>query len=118
MLKAGSRYDQIHVLFDRYERSSIKAGTRERRTKATRPVRRVIENENVPVPNNWSNFLALSENKADLARFLSEHLIENAPQDKVIVSLLDLPTRKKRSHQVKQLIRQFSAQITKKLTQE
>ena len=69
VLKAGSRYDQIHVLFDSYERSSIKAGTRERRTKATRPVRRVIKNENVPVPNNWSNFLALSENKADLARF-------------------------------------------------
>ena len=44
----------------------------------------MIENKNVPVPNNWSNFLALSENKADLARFLSEHLIENPPQDKVI----------------------------------
>ena len=95
VLKAGSRYDQIHVLFDRYERSSIKAGTRERRTKATRPVRRVIENENVPVPNNWSNFLALSENKADLARFLSEHLIENAPQDKVIVVAAGFTNKKK-----------------------
>ena len=85
VLNAGSRYDQIHVLFDRYEWSLIQAGTREQRTKATCPVRRVIENENVPVLNNWSNFLALSENKADLATFLSEHLIENAPQDKVIV---------------------------------
>ena len=85
VLKPASCYDQIHVLFDRYERSLIKAGTRERRTKTTCPVRCVIENENVPVPNNWSNFLALSENKAELARFLSEHLIENAPQDKVIV---------------------------------
>lgn len=72
-------------MFDRHEESSIKAGTRERRTRTTRPIRRVIGNRNVPVPNSWSNFLALPENKADLARFLSEHLIANPPQDKVIV---------------------------------
>ncbi|CAB4044517.1 Hypothetical predicted protein, partial [Paramuricea clavata] len=65
--------------------SSIKAGTRERRTRTIRPVRRVIENKNVPLPNSWSNFLALPENKANLAKFLSEHLIANAPQEKVIV---------------------------------
>lgn len=29
--------------------------------------------------------MALPDNKADLARFLSEHLIENAPPDKAIV---------------------------------
>ena len=32
-----------------------------------------------------SNFLALPENRADLARFLSEHLIANAPANKVLV---------------------------------
>ena len=32
-----------------------------------------------------SNFVALPENKAGLARFLSEHLIENAPPNKVLV---------------------------------
>ena len=82
---SGSCYHEIHVLFDRYEKNSIKAGTRERRTKTTRPIRRVIENQNVPLPTSWPNFLALPENKADLARFLSEHLITNAPHDKVIV---------------------------------
>ena len=85
VLGADSRYQQIHVLFDRYEKSSIKAGTRERRTRTIRPVRRVIENKNVPLPNSWSNFLALPENKENLAKFLSEHLIANAPQEKVIV---------------------------------
>ena len=85
VLEAGSRYQQIHILFDRYEKSSIKAGTRECRTRTIRPVRRVIENKNVPLPNSWSNFLALPENKANLAKFLSEHLIANAPQEKVIV---------------------------------
>ncbi|CAB4017904.1 Hypothetical predicted protein, partial [Paramuricea clavata] len=68
-----------------YEKSSIKAGTRERRTRTIRPVRRVIENKNVPLPNSWSNVLALPENKENLAKFLSEHLIANAPQEKVIV---------------------------------
>jgi hypothetical protein len=63
VLGAGSRYQQIHVLFDRYKKSSIKAGTRERRTRTIRSVRRVIENKNVPLPNSWSNFLALPENK-------------------------------------------------------
>ena len=31
VFRAGSQYQQIHVLFDRYEKSSIQAGTRERR---------------------------------------------------------------------------------------
>jgi hypothetical protein len=78
------RYHEIYVLFDRYEKNSIKAGTRERRTKTIRPIRRVIENRSVPLPSSWPNFLALPE-RADLVRFLSEHLITNAPPDKVIV---------------------------------
>ena len=39
----------------------------------------------MPLPSNWSNFIALSENKADLARFLSQQLIMQAPNSKVIV---------------------------------
>ena len=39
----------------------------------------------MPLPNSWSNFIALSENKADLARFLSEELLANAPCNKEIV---------------------------------
>ena len=76
------------MIFDRYEKISIKASTRERHTKTTRPVRSVIENENIPPPNSWSNFLALAlpENKADLAKFLSEHLIAHAPAEKVIIA--------------------------------
>ena len=33
---------------------------------------RVIENRSVPVQKNWSNFIAMPENKADLARFDSK----------------------------------------------
>jgi hypothetical protein len=34
---------------------------------------------------SWSNFFSSPENKANLAKFLSKHLIANAPQEKVIV---------------------------------
>ena len=39
----------------------------------------------MPLPNSFSNFLALQENKADLAQFLSEERLANAPHDKEVV---------------------------------
>ena len=86
VLQAGSRYQQIHVIFDRYRGDSIKSGTRERHIKFTRPIRRAIEDGSVSLLHSWPNFLALPDNKSDLARFLSEHIIVNAPPDKVVVA--------------------------------
>ena len=85
VLQSGSRYQRVDVVFDRYRDASIKSKTRIRRTKTARPIRRVIENRDVPLPKSWSNFIALHENKADLARSLSEALIANAPPQKEIV---------------------------------
>ena len=67
VLQMGKRYHRIDVVFDRYRQLSIKASTRLRQTKTSRPIRRVIESGLVPLPKCWSNFLALPENKADLA---------------------------------------------------
>ncbi|CAG9823189.1 unnamed protein product [Phaedon cochleariae] len=75
----SSQYDEVHVVFDRYRYLSVKADTRKHRGKGFAPVRRVIKNEGVPLPKNWSSFLALSENKADLARFLSEEAMKLHP---------------------------------------
>ena len=86
VLRKGSGYERIDVLFDRYRMHSIKATTRSRRTKnTTRPVRRVFEGRNVPLPIKWQAFLALRENKADLARFLLDELIAQAPADTTLV---------------------------------
>ena len=85
VLKAGANFNRIDVVFDRYYKVSIKSATRTRRCQGMRAIRRVIEHGNVPLPSNWKNFLALSENKADLARFLSQQLIVQAPSSKVIV---------------------------------
>ena len=48
VLEAGSSYQHIHVIFDRYQEDSIKSGTRERPTKSTRPIGDVIEDGNDP----------------------------------------------------------------------
>ncbi|RXM29763.1 hypothetical protein EOD39_8503 [Acipenser ruthenus] len=37
------------------------------------------------LPSNWTDFIAVPANKADLACFLSNHLITNAPADKTLV---------------------------------
>ena len=83
---AGSPYQEIHDVFDRYLDDSIKLGTTQRRTKTTRPIRRVFENDSVQLPQNWQNFLALPDNKSDLTRFLSEHIVANASPDEIIVT--------------------------------
>ncbi|KAK3911510.1 Chromosome-associated kinesin KIF4 [Frankliniella fusca] len=70
-------YSEVHVVFDRYRSLSVKSGTREKRAQGFLPVRRVIKNGEVPLPKNWSSFLSLSENKADLTRFLSEQAMKH-----------------------------------------
>ena len=63
---------RVVVTFDRYiEKESIKAATRHKRTGKKRPIRKLIEGPDVPLPQVWSNFISLDENKADVARYLS-----------------------------------------------
>ncbi len=85
VLQTGSKYKRIDIVFDRYRDMSIKSSTRARRTKTAQPIRRVVEGRDVPLPKNWENFMALPANKSDLARFLSEEVLANAPHDKEIV---------------------------------
>lgn len=85
VLWKGSGYQRIDVLFDRYRRHSIKATTRGRRSKNTaRPVRRIIEGRHVPLPMRWQAFLSLG-NKGDLARFLSDEIVAQAPAETTII---------------------------------
>ena len=67
---------RVDVVFDRYEKDSIKAGTRAFRkgVGSKRPVRRIINDTEVPLPNNWNQFINLEENKAYLAKLISEEL--------------------------------------------
>ncbi|KAK6171651.1 hypothetical protein SNE40_018095 [Patella caerulea] len=82
--RSGTTYDRVDVVFDRYRDESIKSQTRQRRSQTTGPIRHV-GGRDVPLPHSWTNFIALPGNKADLARYLSEELLENAPHDKEVV---------------------------------
>ena len=64
---------------------SIKSSTRQRRSKAARPIRRVIESREIPLPVKWSNFISLSKNMSNLIDFLSNELIMSGKIDKTVV---------------------------------
>ena len=73
------------MTFDRYRETSIKCATRKKRSRGHAPIRRIIEDGSVPLPESWSSFVALDDNKADLARFLSEKLLTRAPVEKIVI---------------------------------
>ncbi|MEL6989860.1 MAG: hypothetical protein AAGK97_18775, partial [Bacteroidota bacterium] len=66
---------RIDITFDRYlGTNSIKSATRSARTGKLRSIRKLIQGPSVPLPQVWNQFIAMDENKADLARFLSEEM--------------------------------------------
>ena len=86
VLSIGSSFHRVDIVFDRYFSNSIKSTTRKRCRQGHRPIRRIIEDGSIPLPNNWGNFLSLEENKENLQEFLSEQHIARAPENKNIVS--------------------------------
>lgn len=73
------RTTRVDVTFDRYFGTmSIKAPTRAKRTSKRRPIRKIIENPEVPLPQVWEQFISLDENKADFAEFLSNEILKRA----------------------------------------
>ena len=85
LYKMGTTFQRIDVTFARYRPGSIKAGARAKRKQGQRPVRRQIESESVPLPSDWSYFMALEGNKAALALLLSNYLIDHSPSDQTMV---------------------------------
>ena len=69
----GEHITRVDVVFDRYiGEDSIKAVTPLKRLGKQNPIRKLIEVPHVPLPQVWNTFIALDENKADLAWFLSD----------------------------------------------
>ena len=66
----GLPFTRIDVVFDRYDRLSIKEGTWTNRKKG-KPIRRVLGTPDVPLPQDWQGFLSDPRNNADLTNFLS-----------------------------------------------
>ncbi|XP_052128446.1 uncharacterized protein LOC127750548 [Frankliniella occidentalis] len=81
----SAHYQRVDIVFDRYNQLSIKAGTRQKRTASARPIRKAITSRAVPLPKSWSNYVALEENKAELAAFISNEIMSANFLDTTVV---------------------------------
>lgn len=73
----GENVQRVDVVFDTYITQSIKSTTRSRRSTKKRPIRKIINRGDLPLPQVWANFISLADNKADLARYLSDYLVSH-----------------------------------------
>ena len=80
LLASGKDFHRKDVTFDRYRETSRLSARLERSSRGHAPIRRVIKDCLVPLPKSSSNFVALDENKADLALFLSHDKLSQEPQ--------------------------------------
>ena len=72
---------RVDIIFDHYGTQSVKSGTRSKHRRGIRPVRRIIEDRNVRLPENWQAYLAMEDNKRELAGFLSIQLSMVKPKE-------------------------------------
>ena len=73
MLRLGSDFDRIDIVFDRYFENSLKEDTRKGRGQGTR----LLFNENTDIPADMiDNFLKNSENKKNLNEFFARKMIK------------------------------------------
>ena len=63
VLRLGRPFQRIDVTLENYKIQSIKSGARKKRSKHSRPIRRVIADGSVPLPNNWPDFFSLRKIK-------------------------------------------------------
>ena len=77
LISFGENVERIDIVFDQYISKSIKSTTRTKRGTNKRPIRRIINRGDLPLPQAWANFISLGENKADLAKYLSNYLVVN-----------------------------------------
>ena len=68
----------LDVVWDVYTDDSLKTSTREKRGKG---IRRHVDSTN-SVPNNWQEFLRVSENKSELFQYLAVQAAENLTSEK------------------------------------
>ena len=83
IIKLGTDFERVDIVFDRYNNFSIKSSTREKRKKG--PIVRKLVAFEVPLPQDWIGFLSLGDNKTDLSHFLSQQIIKCVPDSKTFV---------------------------------
>ena len=70
---------RVDVTFGRYlGQQSIKSSTLTKRSAKRRPVPKLIQGPEVPLPQVWAQFVALEDNKADIVTYVSGELLQKA----------------------------------------
>lgn len=83
--KTSSNFQRVDVLFDYKKGHRIQTDNSPKRPKLSVPIRRIIENGNVPLPQNMTRYLSLIENEAELSNFLCEKLADINTTEKTYV---------------------------------
>ena len=79
------KHERVDVVWDVYQKDSLKAETRRERGAGIR--RRVTAT--TKIPGNWASFFRVDENKEELFMFLAEKMrTANVPQDKLLITTL------------------------------
>lgn len=69
----------VDITFDRYlGNQPRKSSIRSKRTGKRKPIRKLFQGPDVPLPQVWNQLIALEDNKADLAFFLSNEILHQA----------------------------------------
>ncbi|MCG7875887.1 MAG: hypothetical protein N0C90_06120 [Candidatus Thiodiazotropha endolucinida] len=72
----GNSVAQLHIVFDRYLKDSIKGQTRQKRIAACQGnIHRV--RPDIRIPANWKQFLGNEENKTSLAEYYCSYMCDN-----------------------------------------
>ena len=61
IFQTGHHFSYIDVVLDIYNQASIKQGARSKRQRS-KPIRRIIEHADVPIPHEWNSFLSGPKN--------------------------------------------------------
>ena len=69
------KFSRADIVFDRFRQHSVKNYTRQKRSATYIPIRRVIDKPGFALPQNYKNFIALPDNKADFALFLPNSIV-------------------------------------------
>ena len=80
--KASRGFKRVDIVFLRYFDVQIKSGTREVRNNKATPIKKKLDEErHILIPVKWENFMVHTENKEDLAKFISREVLINTPED-------------------------------------
>lgn len=75
------KYKRVDLVFDQYKQNSLKNGTRQKRAGQHRPIRKIVDGDDVPLPVKWENFIHSWENKLDFTHYLSTYTMTRARRD-------------------------------------